>query len=154
MNSIGSGLLQHMYRACREVLTVSAIAGSRWGKLEEDSSLQCSQGIYLLAWHHESCRYMNLFMWLHAENPCICMLNSHDLSGHSVSQLKGNRKLNFFSKKWHFHASAWHWLPCDHLDTLTVLSCPRWESSEVIFPFNAGYYTSASVTEIKSKEIA
>ncbi len=24
-----------------------------------------------------------------------------------------------YSKKWHFHASAWHWIPCDHIDALT-----------------------------------
>ncbi len=40
----------------------------------------CSQGIYLLAWHHESLDCMNLFMWLHAEYLCIRMMSIHVLT--------------------------------------------------------------------------
>ena len=87
-------------------------------------------------------------MWLHDEYPCICMLNSHVLTwlwssmyvtscihmsccmySHDnwnkwsqwtfCQPIKGKQKIDNFSKKWHFHVSAWHWPPCDHIDALT-----------------------------------
>ncbi len=41
--------------------------------------------------------------------------------------IKGKQKIEIFSKKWHFHASAWHWLQCDHIDALTAF---EWTARE------------------------
>ncbi len=76
---------------------------------------------------------MTLSMQLHAEYPCICMMSSHVLTWlmsciymtsltvmHPHVSIKGEQKIYIFSKKCVFHVDAWHWLPYEYIDFLTV----------------------------------
>ena len=84
--------------------------------------IACWESMYLHA--EKSCTHMIVVIYLHDVMHPHVMLHlftwqKMHVFTWSVSQLKENRKLTIFQKKWHFHVSAWHWLSCDHIDALT-----------------------------------
>ncbi len=62
----------------------------------------------------------HLSTWCHASTWHVAC-NWNTLSQWTFCQsIKGIHKIDNFPKQWHFLVSAWHWLPCDDIDALTV----------------------------------
>ncbi len=92
---------------------------SKWDTMMKSKQGQCWRHISVRA---SICLHDTMSQAVTWISSCDCMLRIHVFGCWIVmySHDCGHLKIDNFSKKWHFHVSAWHWLPCDRIDALTV----------------------------------